>query len=108
MVSRDIVLAGFADPTDTTPLAGGFSLGQNHPNPFNPATEFRFSLAESGPVKLSVFDVSGRQVDLLVNGSLPAGDHRIEWRPEGLSSGIYLYRLQFAGEELIRKATLVK
>ncbi len=108
VVSRDIVLAEFIDPTDTTPLAGGFSLDQNHPNPFNPATEFRFSLAESGPVKLSVFDVSGRQVDLLVNGNLPAGDHRIEWRPEGLSSGIYLYRLQYAGEELIKKATLVK
>lgn len=108
VISRDIILAEFVDPTDATPLAGGFSLAQNHPNPFNPATEFRFSLAESGPVKLSVYDVSGRQVDLLVNGSLPAGDHHIEWRPEDLSSGIYLYRLQFAGEEQIRKATLVK
>jgi len=107
-VSRTISILESADPSDAPPAAIGATLAQNHPNPFNPATRISFSLSESGPVRLSVFDVAGREVDVLIDGILSAGDHSVEWRPEGFGSGIYLYRLSSDGGELVRKCSLLK
>lgn len=82
----------------TTGVAGTvpahFALSQNFPNPFNPATQIVFSLPNAAPVSLRVFDLSGREVAVLVNGVLQAGDHVAHFDGTGLSSGIYFYRLQ--------------
>ena len=52
---------------------------KNYPNPFNPATNIRFSLAESGETMLSVYNIQGQRVATLVNGSLPAGQHTVRF-----------------------------
>jgi xylan 1,4-beta-xylosidase len=79
-----------------------------YPNPFNPATQIRFSIPESGSVQLTVHDILGREVAILVNGTLPAGEHQATFDATNLSSGIYLYRLQAGNQILTGKLMLVR
>lgn len=74
-----------------------FALYQNYPNPFNPATKISFSLPVSGMAKLNVYDNLGRTVSSLVNGNLNAGRYEYDFRADGISSGVYYYRLDFTG-----------
>lgn len=85
-----------------------FSLAQNHPNPFNPETSIRFSLPVRSDVRLSVHDVIGREVALLVNGTLGAGEHRASFNGRPLSSGVYFYRLQAGSRAITRRMVLLK
>lgn len=85
-----------------------FALEQNYPNPFNPATNIRFSLAESGETMLSVYNIQGQRVATLVNGSLPAGQHTVRFDASALASGIYLTRLRAGNETRLIKMMLVK
>jgi hypothetical protein len=85
-----------------------FSLAQNYPNPFNPTTNFQFSIAYFGLVKLSVYDMLGREVATLVNGDLQAGDHQVTFDASRLASGEYYYKLQTGGTSLVRKMLLLK
>jgi hypothetical protein len=70
-----------------------FQLTQNYPNPFNPSTAIKYELPNSSNVKLSVFDVLGREVTLLVNERKEAGVHEVKFDATNLSSGVYFYRL---------------
>jgi len=70
-----------------------FTLLQNYPNPFNPATTIVYTLAESAFVKLSVFNMMGEEVAVLVSGDHPAGSFNARFKPENLPSGIYTYKL---------------
>lgn len=70
-----------------------FLLSQNYPNPFNPSTNIKFSLPERGLVNLSVFDVLGREVEVLVNEIREAGTYEITFDAKNLTSGIYFYQL---------------
>ncbi len=88
-------------------------LAQNHPNPFNPATEIEFSISCRGNVELVVYDVSGRRVRELVNGEMEAGRHRVGWdgrndRGVDVASGLYFYRLKALGETRCRKMVLLR
>jgi len=85
-----------------------FALFQNHPNPFNPATQIRFALPEAVDVQLVVYDGTGREVARLVDGPMPAGQHQIEWRANRLPSGVYLYRLTAGRYVETRRMALVK
>lgn len=85
-----------------------FSLSQNYPNPFNPVTKIRFALPSQVYVKLTVYDVSGRQVSQLVNSSLPAGTHEYSFDAAGISSGVYFYRLEAKGFTEVKKMMLIK
>jgi hypothetical protein len=78
------------------------------PNPFNPVTQITFSVAETQHVRLAVYDVSGRLVDVLENGVRTAGEHTIEWDAKGLSSGVYFYQLRAGNETLVKRMTLLK
>jgi hypothetical protein len=84
------------------------TLDQNYPNPFNPVTMFRFGLPDRGQVRLEVFDILGRRVAVLVDAEMAPGNHQIRFDASGLSSGVYLYRLNAAGALLTRKMTLIK
>lgn len=84
-----------------------YSLGA-YPNPFNPTTQIRFSIPESGSVQLTVHDILGREVAILVNGTFPAGEHQTTFDATNLSSGVYLYRLQAGNQILTGKLMLVR
>ncbi len=71
-----------------------FALHPNYPNPFNPSTTISFSLPEDSKVVLKIFDVLGREVSTLINNEIPAGEHSFVFDATGLSSGIYLYRIE--------------
>lgn len=85
-----------------------FTLAQNYPNPFNPTTIINFGLVEPGNVNLRVYDVAGHEVVTLVDGYVSAGYHSVEFDAAGLSTGLYYYTLQMAGEQFTRKMMLVK
>jgi len=85
-----------------------FKLAANYPNPFNPATMINYQLPENRQVRLDVFDILGRHVSTLVNETVEAGYHQVSFDASGLSSGVYLYRIQ-AGEFVqTRKMLMVK
>jgi hypothetical protein len=76
-----------------------YTLDQNYPNPFNPTTTIRFSLPISGRVSLRVYNILGQQVAELMEQQLPAGTHSVSFNATGLSSGVYLYRLEAKGAD---------
>ncbi len=78
-------------------------LLQNFPNPFNPSTVIRFYLPSRHYVTVKVFDAAGREVETLMKGDVPAGQHEFHWRPDNLASGIYIYVLQADGFRTSRK-----
>jgi agmatine/peptidylarginine deiminase len=99
-------------PAMSLPGAGA-ALHANYPNPFNPATTFSFELKYPGPALLTVIDARGRLVRTLVRGEQTAGTHEVVWdgRDDGgrqVASGVYYYRLQAAGLQYTRAATLIK
>ncbi len=71
-----------------------YKLYDNYPNPFNPATNIKFSIPESGLVKLTVYDILGKEAKVLVNENLNAGTYNVSFDASGLSSGIYFYRIE--------------
>jgi photosystem II stability/assembly factor-like uncharacterized protein len=85
-----------------------FSLHQNYPNPFNPSTTIKFDLPQSSNVRLSVFDLLGREVSVLVNEKIEAGYHSVEFNASNLSSGVYFYRLQAGDIVQTRKLLLIR
>lgn len=83
-------------------------LHQNYPNPFNPFTTISFYLPESAEVKLSVFNIVGQPVAVLVDKQLSAGHQQFEWDATERPSGMYIYQLEVGNKILTRKMTLVK
>ncbi len=71
-----------------------YSLEQNYPTPFNPSTEIRFSLADAGNVKLTVYNLLGQEVSTLINGFKEAGTHTVNFDASGLTSGAYFYKIE--------------
>lgn len=104
-------------PTDvvttvSTPPRGG-RIEPPVPNPFNPSTLLRFSVARTGPVRLSVYSVAGARVRTLVDGSLAAGPHEVRWdgKDDGgrdAGSGTYFVRLEGGGDPVSRKVVLLR
>lgn len=85
-----------------------FSLSQNYPNPFNPVTNINFSLPAAGNVKLVVFDMTGREVAILVNGQLTAGAYKVDFNASSLATGVYFYRLETESFTDVKKMMLIK
>ncbi|MBP1657300.1 MAG: peptidase and subtilisin kexin sedolisin [Bacteroidetes bacterium] len=89
-------------------LSDSFRLEQNYPNPFNPSTTIKYKLPRSTNVRLSVFDMLGREVSVLVNGSMDAGVHEVKCDGSRLSSGVYFYRLTTVGFSETKRLMLLK
>jgi len=85
-----------------------YILAKNFPNPFNPATVIRFDLRNQADVELSVYDMSGRLIQSLVNGNLNAGAHQVTFDGTGLAAGVYIYRLSVDNMSTNGKMLLVK
>jgi len=100
------ILVNYEDPLPTK-----FELYQNYPNPFNQNTVIRYYLKQSGHLKLTVYDMLGRQVRVLVDKVENKNSHRILFDASSLTSGIYFYRLEFKGKDIstqIKKMVLLK
>ncbi len=95
-------------PGESVVPAAAAVLRQNRPNPFNPITEFAFTLARDSAVRLTIYNLRGQEVTRLVEGSLAAGDHVVTWDATGQPSGVYFYRLEGPGINESRKMTLLK
>ena len=89
-------------------LPGTFALHQNHPNPFNASTTIQYAIAETGSVRLRVYDVVGREVATLIDATLPAGVHTVHFDASALPTGTYFYRLESGAQTFTRKMVLVK
>jgi hypothetical protein len=92
----------------TQMMPSEYSLNQNYPNPFNPSTSISYTLKNSGKVRLSVYDLLGREVAVLANEIQAAGTHKVTFSANGLSSGMYFYKLQTAGMTMTKKMVLMK
>ena len=87
---------------------GTFALKQNYPNPFNPTTRIAYSITKTNFVRLSVYNILGKEVASLVNKEEAAGQHEVEFNASKFSSGVYFYRLQAGNNIQIRKMILMK
>ena len=96
------------DVEDQQAIPEYFSLEQNYPNPFNPSTKIKFSLPNSGFTTLIVYNVFGEKVKTLIQSSLNSGVHQRDFNADALSSGVYLYALQFDGKQEMKKMILQK
>ena len=94
--------------SESAELPASVSLAQNYPNPFNPSTAIRYELPAAEHVRLDVFDVSGRNVKVLVDGTRPAGTHTARFDAGGLPSGLYVYRLQAGGNTIVKTMHLIR
>ena len=106
---HDLTITSIEDGELASEMPRTYSLDQNYPNPFNPTTKINYSVPNAGPVKLTVYNILGREVGTLVNTVKQPGNYTVEFDATNLSSGIYLYRLE-AGSDFVttRKMMLIK
>ena len=95
------------------PIPDKIILEQNYPNPFNPLTTIKYRLLEDSSVDIAIYDLSGLTIDKIVSGWQEKGDYLIEWEAtssegEGLSSGVYLYRLKTGNVIKTKRMLLLK
>ncbi len=101
---------------DSTPgeiRSSVFSISQNHPNPFNPATEFTVAVPKASHVKIEIFNILGQKVKTLVDKDMKAGVYLVDWdgkdeRGAEVSSGVYFYRIVADDFSDIKKMVLVR
>jgi len=94
------------DPVADLPV--DFVLHQPYPNPFNPSVTITYDIERPSQIRLSVFDLQGRQVDILQEGHKNVGNYQVSWNAEGVSSGIYFIRLETPEKTIQQKAILLK
>ena len=85
-----------------------FSLNQNYPNPFNPLTKIDFSVATKSKVKLTIYNIMGIEVAVILNNVVPIGTQSATWDAKDQSSGIYFIHMQTDGYSSYKKIMLIK
>jgi len=100
------IVLGVEKTNDQIPT--DYSLNQNYPNPFNPVTNITYSIPKSSLVKLEVFDILGKLVTTLVNQTQAAGQYKVDFNGNKLSSGVYIYRLSTPSQIISKKMLLMK
>ncbi len=106
--SRMITIEETLGTSGVPGMAGLVQLEQNYPNPFNPATEIAFSLQKQDDVSLVIYDLAGREVQRLLEGTMEAGRHSVTWQPRDIASGTYFYGLKVGGSSMVKKCVLLK
>ncbi|MCF7805737.1 MAG: fibronectin type III domain-containing protein [Candidatus Marinimicrobia bacterium] len=101
------------DATDEPLVIDKFSLAQNYPNPFNPTTQIQYDIPQKTQVRISVYDMLGRQVAVLVNKSVEPGRYTVDWDGRdayghAVSSGVYFYRIATTEFTDVRKMVFMK
>ena len=100
--------AGVTTGTEGEELPTEVELSQNYPNPFNPQTTIDYALPQAGDVSLVVYDMLGREVDVLIDGLQAAGRHTVRFGANPLPNGAYVYRLVAGDKAITRTMVLVK
>jgi hypothetical protein len=85
-----------------------YTLAQNYPNPFNPVTKIDFSIPKYGLVTIKIYDIMGKEVDVLTNKIYTAGNYSIDYNASKLSSGVYFYKLTSGIYSETKKMILIK
>jgi len=93
---------------DDNTIPGNYELSQNYPNPFNPVTSIKYALPKDGLITLKIYDITGREVETLVNEVKRAGYYTIQFNASRLSSGIYFYRISAGDFIQTKKMILIK
>lgn len=93
---------------DDAQLPGDYYLSQNFPNPFNSTTKIEYGVPVESDVKIAVYDLSGRMVQTLVNGSQSAGTHLVTWNAHTAPAGVYLVKMDSDVYSDVRQVTLTK
>ncbi|NQS99281.1 MAG: right-handed parallel beta-helix repeat-containing protein [candidate division Zixibacteria bacterium] len=93
---------------DVESLPDNYVLEQNRPNPFNPTTQIKYYLKHTGAVNLTVYNIMGEEVAVLVNDVQADGYHTVNFDGSNLPSGIYFYRLKAGGFSDIKKMIIIK
>jgi hypothetical protein len=89
-------------------IPSSFELSQNYPNPFNPTTKFKFQIVKLSDTKVTVYDVLGKEVAILVNQQLKPGTYEVEWIATNYPSGVYFYNLSAGDFTETKKMVLIK
>jgi hypothetical protein len=89
-------------------VAKSYLTANNYPNPFNPTTRIEYSIPSTGTVMLRVFDLTGREVETLINQNQIAGSYSVNWNAVGVPSGIYFYRVEVNGLQFTNRMVLLK
>jgi hypothetical protein len=85
-----------------------YQLQQNYPNPFNPSTQITYSVPKNERVKLSVYNLLGSEVAVLVNRTMAAGSYTVPFSAQNLTSGVYFYKLEAGNTLLVKKMMFLK
>ncbi|RPI80661.1 MAG: T9SS C-terminal target domain-containing protein, partial [Nitrosopumilales archaeon] len=98
---------------DENGLPHSYNMEQNYPNPFNPSTTIKFSLPVKSDVVIRLYNILGKEIKVLTNNIFEAGNHEIQFKPDGLSSGVYFYSISATGNNgktfvQTKKLTLMK
>ncbi|MBM4159289.1 MAG: T9SS type A sorting domain-containing protein, partial [Ignavibacteria bacterium] len=89
-------------------VADNYKLYQNFPNPFNTMTNVKFQMSKSGVVEIKVFDLLGREVKTLINEYKQPGTYQVSFNAEGLTSGIYFYKMTMGDFSETKKLVFAK
>ncbi|MCH9028403.1 MAG: T9SS type A sorting domain-containing protein [Bacteroidetes bacterium] len=107
-IDSAFISLGTTDVQEEDNIPNDFTLDQNYPNPFNPTTNISFSLPVDSKVRLSVYNLLGEKIAELVNDEFSAGTHTFSFNADGLTSGIYFYRLEAGTFLATRKMILLR
>ncbi len=94
--------------TESSNIPQEHSLKQNYPNPFNPETTIDFNIHNTGNVKLTIYDLTGKEISTLINKSLSSGTYSVTWDGTMHESGVYFYTLEINGYKETKKMLLIK
>jgi hypothetical protein len=99
-------LTGIEDAANLIPTQ--YALAQNYPNPFNAQMKITYSLALRGYVSIDIFDILGRRIAQLSEGTREPGNHEIIWDATGMPTGIYFYKLKAGEYQETKRMVLLK
>lgn len=101
-----------ATVTNVAPISSafpiGFKLEQNYPNPFNPSTTIKYSITKNSNIAIRIFDLRGKEIKTLVDEFHNAGYYSVNFNSEGLSSGVYFYKIYTDGFSETKQMLLIK
>jgi hypothetical protein len=94
--------------TNNVSVADNYIVSQNYPNPFNPTTSIKYSMPAAGLVKLTVYNMLGKEVATLINRYQESGSYSVEFNGSNLASGVYIYSLTVGNQTVTKKMNLIK